>query len=313
MPLYPTLEDLNAHQMVTAQNRADFAPQPSAPYPVSPIHSAASAPALDSSYVHSATALYPNLEDDYMGFDLRALREAANHVDSRVAAVRAPEHVALNNAHNSSALNRFVAPLSGTSVGLKRAQVTHGIREVILCKDATGKIGLRAKAVSCGVFVQLVTKNSPAALAGIRFGDQILQIDGETVAGYSMEKTHKIFNNCGVNGIRIVIRDRPFERTVTLHKSSDGFVGFQFKEGQIISIVKESSAARNGLLTDHHLLEIDGQNVVGLKDKEITKLIQDAGNVVTVTVMPSLLFGHIMKEMAFSLVKSSMDHGVRDF
>ena len=83
---------------------------------------------------------------------------------------------------------------------------------------------------------------------------------------------------------------------MTLHKSSDGFIGFQFKEGKIISIVKDSSAARNGLLTEHQLLEIDGQNVVGLKDKDITKIIQGAGSVVTLTIMPCVLYDHIMKQ-----------------
>ena len=58
---------------------------------------------------------------------------------------------------------------------------------------------------------------------------------------------------------------RPFERTITLQKDSVGTVGFVFKENKITAIVKDSSAARNGVLTDHHLVEVDGQNVVGLK------------------------------------------------
>ena len=58
---------------------------------------------------------------------------------------------------------------------------------------------------------------------------------------------------------------RPFERTLTLQKDSVGNVGFVFKDNEITAIVKDSSAARNGVLTDHHLLEVDGQNVVGLK------------------------------------------------
>ena len=58
---------------------------------------------------------------------------------------------------------------------------------------------------------------------------------------------------------------RPFERTITLQKDSTGHVGFVFKDNEITAIVKDSSAARNGVLIDHHLLEVDGQNVVGLK------------------------------------------------
>merc|ERR1712110_482690 len=206
----------------------------------------------------------------------------------------------------------MIAPISANNPGLVKAQVSHGVRQVVLCKDQNGKIGLKAKAVNKGVFVCLVTKGSPAALGGLRFGDQILQINGENVAGFSSDKVHDILKNkTSVNNISMVIRDRPFERTLTLHKDSTGHIGFQFKEGKITAIAVDSSAARNGLLIDHNLLEVNGQNVVGMKDKEISKIIDDAGQVVTVTVIPNFLYRHIMKNMHYSLVKK-MDHSVAD-
>ena len=58
---------------------------------------------------------------------------------------------------------------------------------------------------------------------------------------------------------------RPFERAITMQKDSFGNVGFKLKNGRIEGIVKDSSAARNGLLCEHQLCEVDGQNVVGLK------------------------------------------------
>ncbi len=58
---------------------------------------------------------------------------------------------------------------------------------------------------------------------------------------------------------------RPFERTITMQKDSTGHIGFVFKEGRITAIVKDSSAARNGVLTEHQLVEVNGQNVVGMK------------------------------------------------
>lgn len=50
-----------------------------------------------------------------------------------------------------------------------------------------------------------------------------------------------------------------------MHKDSIGHVGFVIKKGKIVSLVKGSSAARNGLLTNHYVCEVDGQNVIGLK------------------------------------------------
>jgi syntenin-1 len=80
--------------------------------------------------------------------------------------------------------------------------------QLTLCKDGSGKIGLRVQAISKGVFVCLVMKGSPAALAGIRFGDQILQINGTTVAGFSVDEVHTLFRKSPVNGISVVVRDR---------------------------------------------------------------------------------------------------------
>ena len=53
------------------------------------------------------------------------------------------------------------------------------IFQVILCKDKDGKVGLRVRSVDKGIFVALVTKGSPSAMGGLRFGDQILQINGK--------------------------------------------------------------------------------------------------------------------------------------
>ena len=44
------------------------------------------------------------------------------------------------------------------------------------------------------------------------------------------------------------------------------------------------------------IFQVNGQNVVGMKDKEITKIIDDAGQIVTVTVIPNFLYRHIMKK-----------------
>lgn len=112
-----------------------------------------------------------------------------------------------------------------------------------------------------------------------------------------MDKVHKILKKCPENDITMVIRDRPFERTVTMHKDSTGHIGFQFNNGKIISIVKDSSAARNGLLIEHQLLEVNGQNVVGMKDKDITAIILNENEpIITVTIIPSFIYDHMVKK-----------------
>lgn len=117
------------------------------------------------------------------------------------------------------------------------------------------------------------------------------------MAGYSMDKLHRLLQKSDTNDISVVVRDRPFERTVTMHKDSLGHIGFQFNEGRITTIIKDSSAAKNGLLIDHQLLEVNGQNVVGMKDKELTAVIANTNEpIITVTIIPSFIFDHMMKK-----------------
>lgn len=59
-----------------------------------------------------------------------------------------------------------------------------------------------------GIFVSVIIQDSPAAKAGMRFGDQILQINDVFVAGMSVDKVYKIFRECSINNINVVVRDR---------------------------------------------------------------------------------------------------------
>jgi len=301
MSLYPSLEDMKVDQMLVAQNST---PAPQQQVPQLPPQVAGGQGVASP----SAPVAYPGLAE-YMGMEL----------SEDIIRANMPEYlpqnqngISLPSSASSYSGGGIVAPLSGSNPGVIRAQVSHGVRQVVVCKDAEGKVGLKVKDINKGIFVCLVTKNSPAALAGLRFGDQILQINGQNLAGLSAEKVHSMFKKAGVNNISLAVRDRPFERTITLHKDSTGHIGFQFKEGKITHIGLDTSAARNGLLIDHQLLEVNGQNVVGIKDKEVGAIIEEGGNIITITIIPSFMYNHIMKNMKNSVVKKFMDHSIPD-
>lgn len=299
MSLYPSLEDMKVDQMAQAQAVAARPQQPAltqAPQPGFPM---VAAPAFSSS-------LYPSL-DDYMGM---AVSEDAvrQHVPGYTSAiVPSPQGAVVPRTSG------MVAPVTGdNNISIRRSEIKQGVREVILCKDGQGKIGLRVRAINKGVFVQYVHANSPAALGGLRFGDQILQIDGETLAGYSSDKVMKILKNASSQRVVFAVRDRPFERIIVLQKDSSGHVGFVFKNGKITQIAKDTSAARNGLLTEHNFVEVNGQNVVGLKDNDIKAILDKAGSTVTLTIIPTFIYEHMIKCMGEGLFKKSMDHSIPD-
>eukprot|EP00048_Salpingoeca_helianthica_P022231 m.17146 g.17146 ORF g.17146 m.17146 type:complete len:283 (-) comp7052_c0_seq1:238-1086(-) len=282
MSLYPSLEDFAVDSHAKAQLASEIAARPQAAAAVVSAHG----------------GLYANL-------GLEELSEYAGLDISNTALV----------AHMSQEIVSQMQPVARITpehdVGIARASIKQGVREVILAKDGHGKVGLIAKAIDKGVFVAFVHRGSAAALGGLRFGDQILQINGETVAGWSSEKTMDFIKKADPRRISLAVRDRPYERTITLVKNSMNHVGFLFRDGEITALVKDSSAARNGLLINHQLVEVNGQNVVGLKDQEVERIFADAPQSITVTIMPKFIFDHIMKKIGS--LKKEMDRSVPEY
>lgn len=248
-----------------------------------------SAPSMAPIQSADGKILYPSL-GEYMGLELTPamIAELMPPPQQQLVPGSAPNH--------SSAYPSIVAPISGLSAAASATVIQPGIREVVLHKGADKKVGVRVKEVNRGIFVCLVVKNSPAAKHGLKFGDQIVRVNGNDVLGYSDDKFHSMLDKSPKDKpLSLIVRDRPFERTITLQKDSKGNLGFLFDDGKITSIVTNSSASRNGLLIEHQLLEVDGQNVVGLKDKEVSKIMAACGVTVTLTIIPSVIFNHIMK------------------
>ncbi|XP_030388959.1 syntenin-2 isoform X3 [Gopherus evgoodei] len=291
--LYPSLEDMKVDQTLQAQANAATR--------------AVSGVAEKSEPATAPPVLYPNLTElgDYMGLLL-----SSEEVQKDLALVPASDNQA--GALVPSSQGVLVAPLTGNNLGLRRAEIRPGLRELHLCKDERGKTGLQLKSIDQGVFVQLVKANSPASLVGLRFGDQVLQINGKDCAGWSTDKANRALKKAAPEKIVVIVRDRPFQRTVTMHKDSTGHVGFVIKKGKIVSLTKGSSAARNGLLINHYICELNGQNVIGLKDKQILDILATAGSAVTITIIPTVIYEHMVKRLSPGQIKSSMDHSLPD-
>lgn len=242
----------------------------------------------------------------YSGLGLEELMEFAGlDISPQAMALAMPEDVL-----------RMMRPIASVTpqndLGIARAAIKQGVRELILAKDGQNKIGVALKSIDKGIFVAFVWRDSAAAMAGLRFGDQILQLNDELVAGWSSDKAMDFIKKCPAQRLSVVVRDRPYERTVTVVKDSMNHVGFVFQKGEITALVKDSSACRNGLLVNHYLVEVNGQNVVGLTDAEIVKICADCPASLTLTIMPTFIFKHLFKSIGSSL-KKHMDRSVPEF
>ncbi|CAH8580886.1 unnamed protein product [Dicrocoelium dendriticum] len=189
-------------------------------------------------------------------------------------------------------------------------EIRHGVRRVLLCKDPSGKVGVQLVSVDNGIFVSFVKAGSPAALGGIRFGDQVLSICDQVVAGFSGDKAMNLIRKGPANNLEIMVRDRPFERTIVVNKSSSGEIGISIDSGLIKAIHKDSSAARNGVLVGHQIVEVNGQNVLGLKDKQLKELLHRTPDSIRLTIIPQPIYKHMVKHLWKDKIRSEMDRSL---
>lgn len=337
--LYPTLEDLVIDQYQSAQREKDgnanvfpnlnYTPTTTPPYNAQ----ATEFPKLPTAPIYeSSTVGYPPPNYETLG---RAETSASGRTypvvppyfsyqqapAEKAVAIQSPQAVETisSNAVSQIVGNEqvvlgstvMVAPLTSQSCGLQKANVTHGVRQVIMIKNKKkDKYGLRFRSVNKGIFVQFVAKDSPAAAVGIRFGDQILKVNETEVVGMDGGKVLDLMTKPkNIEQIVLTIRDRPFERTITLHKDSAGMFGFGHKENLVTAITKDSSASRNGLLTNHRILEIDGRSIIGFSTKEVKQCLREAPQTSTFTLIPTETYDELVKKLGSSMMKKQ-DHSI---
>ncbi|VDM18518.1 unnamed protein product [Hydatigera taeniaeformis] len=281
MSLYPSLEALTIGKEVDAQNKLATALM-STP--------AASNPA-------GGGVNYAALANEFLGLDLSLV----TYDEYGNACYGGQPNAGAVSIHPGTAV---AFPNSNAITNVDPVHVSQGVREVTVRKGKEGLVGLQLRDQDRGVFVTYVESDSPAAQAGLRFGDQVLRINAQYTAGMTgKDAMNFIKRSCGPT-VDIVIRDRPLERVVTLAKDSLGSLGILIKNGAVEAIVKDSSAARNGVLINSQLVEVNGVNVLGLSDRKIRELIKISPQNVKLTLIPGFYYQHLSKKLGRGLMKN---------
>jgi carboxyl-terminal processing protease len=126
--------------------------------------------------------------------DLQPFWDAFNSIEERYAGVPVSRHTLIEGAIAGmfKALgDPFSTYLTGEAYRASLTGLTgqfEGIGAVISTEDPAGAQGCQPAGPSCRVVIIEVIENAPAARAGLRAGDAILQVDGKSVAGMTTDQ-----------------------------------------------------------------------------------------------------------------------------
>lgn len=296
MALYPSLEDAEIDSLAKTQLRAEVATAIAG-------SNGATADGSGSGVYGTMLSELEAFDSAFGGLDVSE-QSLAQHLPRDQLAVYS------GAGAGAGAAQPLVSVTQPGDRGIALSTIRNGVREVVACKDPkTNKVGIAVDSWDKGVFIAFVWQDSPAAMAGLRFGDQILQINGVSVAGWSAAKTLKTIKEAPSTEIRFHIRDRVMMRTYTVQKDSANHCGFLFKGNNITAVVQDSSAARNGIMIHHNIVEVNGQSVLGLSGDELLKVIQSAPSTCTFTICPNFVYKHLTSNIKFDRIKQFMHRG----
>jgi C-terminal processing protease CtpA/Prc len=181
-----------------------------------------------------------------------------------------------------------------------------GVREVII-KRISKKLGIGLTSIDKSFYISFIESGSIASKHNIKLGDQVIRINSMETSGVSPKTLTKYIKSIVEPTIFLIVRDRPLQRVFELYKNRLGYIGIQYKYGVIIRLIQNSSAAKNGVPVNHKIVEINNQNVIGLSDKDLTKIIHESGHQVYIGIMKNMDYKELMKGNSKKTLKN-MDH-----
>lgn len=190
---------------------------------------------------------------------------------------------------------------------MSNMMIGNTLRKVIVIKDGKTPMGLGLIFIDNCHYVCYVERDSPASYAQIRFGDQIVRVNSLETAGMDGKKIVKYISSLPIGSVSFLIRNRPLQKVYQLHKNEHNQVGIGFKKGVIDTLIKDSSAARNGIPINHKIIEVNYQNVIGLSDMDILRILKETQGCIYLSLMKVKDYNELIAGVGKKKMKL-MDH-----
>ena len=281
--LYPSIESLMVSEVVTGKRTVDE---------------------ITETYLaNPKTQKNNNIKNIYANLNNQLDQFVASVTENDLSDIRNKENqIVLSNQNKDMVTQNTMYPNNMSNMTLGNT-----LRQVMVIKDDKTSLGLGLVFVDNCHYICYVETNSPASYAQIRFGDQIVRINTLETAGMDGKKIVKYISNLPIGPISFLIRNRPLQKVYQLHKNEHNQAGISFRNGCIDTLVKDSSAARNGVPINHKIVEVNYQNVIGLSDLDILRLLKETQGCIYLSLMKIKDYKELISGVGKKKMKT-MDH-----
>ena len=169
-------------------------------------------------------------------------------------------------------------------------------------------LGLSLKTVKAGMGVSFVMTGSPCHKAGVRFGDVLLAINGDPVQGKSSTDCLRRLREVDTYEVTLELIDRHLLQTYRIVKEEWTSLGLVFRFGRIDAIKPGSLAMMAGIPKNSRIIEINGDLVVGLADRDLLERFRANGARLEVRIMPDAQYRRLVSRIPPSYVRFNMEH-----
>eukprot|EP00123_Amoebidium_parasiticum_P020975 comp5946_c0_seq1/m.1800 comp5946_c0_seq1/g.1800 ORF comp5946_c0_seq1/g.1800 comp5946_c0_seq1/m.1800 type:complete len:282 (-) comp5946_c0_seq1:142-987(-) len=180
-------------------------------------------------------------------------------------------------------------------------------RPIVLRRLGDQRFGFSVQKVGEAMCVSLVLPGSMAESAGLVVGDHILMCNGMQLRYATTDSM--LTDLASLPTIDMLVADCSFDVTVSVVRTQGQPLGLNLENGKIVSVTEGSLCAQYPIPLDHYLVEVNHDCVIGIHGPRLQRIIQQAGNVVSLRMMPAAEFELLLQRVGGSAaVRQVMDN-----
>ncbi|KAF7257821.1 PDZ/DHR/GLGF domain protein [Paragonimus skrjabini miyazakii] len=180
------------------------------------------------------------------------------------------------------------------------------VKQVVLHKDASGKLGIKLRRMGNAMYFAFVDVNSPVANVGIGFADQLVQVRGVNISDMTGSQMMHWISANHAKEIHATVAQRPYDFDIDGTVNSQGELAYRTKQGKELGSVKLQKVLQKGHLKHLQIIAVNGKTMLGCIEQDFLSAFQNATGTIQLRVIPRILTNHLLKRQNKAELRNRM-------